>query len=192
MIETPRAPAARSRGRGARTRRRQARRRLVHGDDLRVFHDGARDLDDLALGDLQRLDRRGGIDPGSSRSRTWRARRSCSPRLTSIPPAEVSGRPRNMFCATVSSGTCCSSWWIIAMPATRAATGPRGRSAGRRPRSFPRSAEGRRRGSSAASTCRRRSPEQACTSPGSTVSDTPSSARTTPNLLEMPARCRRG
>ena len=134
-----------------------------------------------------------GSIPGSSRSRTWRARRSCSPRLTSIPPAEVSGRPRNMFCATVSSGTCCSSWWIIAMPATRAATGPRGAicwpSTSIVPSFGCRTPE---RIFSSVDLPAPFSPSRACTSPGSTVSDTPSSARTTPNLLEMPARCRRG
>ena len=50
------------------------------------------------------------------------ARRSCSRRSTKSEPL-VSGRPRNMFCATVSSGTCWSSWWIMAMPARRASTG---------------------------------------------------------------------
>ena len=37
-------------------RRRQARGRLVHGEDLGVLHHGARDLDDLALGDLEGAD----------------------------------------------------------------------------------------------------------------------------------------
>src|SRR3954451_21924030 len=61
---------------------------------------------------------------GSSGARAPAAARSCRRRATSRPPAALSGWPRNMFWATVSSGTCWSSWWIIAIPARRGATGP--------------------------------------------------------------------
>jgi hypothetical protein len=97
-----------------------------------------------------------------------------------------------MFWATVSSGTCWSSWWIIATPARRAATGP---------------CPDRRRPS--ISTCPEEglktpdrifrsvdlpapfSPRSPCTVPGFTVIVTPSRARTGPKLLPISTSLRR-
>ena len=119
MIETPlRRQLGDQHGEPVELGRRQARGRLVHGDDLGVLHQGAGDLDDLALRDLERADRGRRIDVGIERRK--RLRRPPAPARGGRRAGRrrvFSGRPRNMFCATVSSGTCCSSWWIIAIPA---------------------------------------------------------------------------
>ena len=63
MIETPlRRQLGDEDGEPLELGRRQARGRLVHGEDLGVLHHGARDLDDLALCDLEGADGCGRID----------------------------------------------------------------------------------------------------------------------------------
>ena len=81
------------------------------------------------------------------------------------PPVLVAGKqaaalcsmPRKTFCATVSSGTSCSSWCIMAMPRASAVAASQARPSRRTPPARPTSANSSRRRSCRRSICRRRS-----------------------------------
>ena len=127
---------------------------------------------------------------GSSGASAAAALRSCSRRSTK--PPRVRARPRNMFCATVSSGTCWSSWWIMAIPARRASSGVLSESTRPSTAMVPLS------GFITPDIVRISvdlpapfSPRSACTSPGRTRSDMSLSAFTAGKLLLSPSRWRR-
>ena len=139
--------------------RRQGRGRLVHDQDAGVDRQRLGDLDQLLLADAQRR----------RRARRGRASMPKPPSKRDGPPSGLpcgrrqarrsAARGRGRCCPRrVSSGTRLSSWWMMAMPA-RFGVADAGeahrRAVDRRCRRHSRYR--RRRGSSSASTCRRRS-----------------------------------
>ena len=101
---------------------RQRGRRLVHDDDLRVDRHGARDRDQMLVGDAEIAQPRVGIDvAGAHRLQhfagagcAWCASRSCRSALRGA-------WPRKMFSATDRSSNSTVSWWMAVMPCAKAA-----------------------------------------------------------------------
>ena len=196
MIETPsRRQLVDQDGEALELRRRQARRRLVHGDDLGVFHDGARDLDDLALGDLQGRIGAAGSIVGSSGARASAARAAPAARATDEQAAGGVQRAAEEHVLRDGQLRELLQFLVDHRDARRAAPRPGrgGRRAGRRSRRALVAAEDAGEDAAAASTCRRRSRRAAhAPSPGSTVMvDAVERAHGAKALAKCPPDCRR-
>ena len=116
---------------------------------------------------------------GPCRSRCGRAMPGSSPRIT--------------FSSTVRLSASMKCWCTMPMPTAMASRGDLKLCSTPRTGSFPRPAAARRRGSSSASTCRRRSPRRSRgSSPAATARSMPSLATTPGNRLTMPLQLDRG